>query len=158
MRQNPDCQAGGRRGTVAVMRTIVAVVLSLALGVASAYAQGPAYAENPPVYTQNQPPVDQGLEAGTSLSASYLNIVYLPAKIVVAFVGGIVGGVAGVLTGGDQRAAYAIWVPLMGGDYFVRPENLSGERPLAFFGNDYADQPSQTSGGMSSYAYEAAYN
>ena len=126
------------------MRTIVAVVLSLALGTASAYA--------------GQPPVDQGLEAGTSLSASYLNIVYLPAKIVVAFVGGIAGGLAGVLTGGDQRAAYAIWVPTMGGDYFVRPENLSGERPLAFFGSDYADQPSTWSKGeQSTYAYDALY-
>jgi hypothetical protein len=143
MRQNPDCQAGSGRGTVRVMRTIVAVVLSLALGAASAYAENP--------------PVDQGLEAGTSVSASFINIVYLPAKIVVAFVGGIAGGIAGVLTGGDQRAAYALWVPLMGGDYFVRPENLSGERPLAFLGSDYADQPS-TWNGSATYAYDSLYN
>jgi len=150
MRQDPDCQPGGGRGTVPAMRTIVAVVLSLALGAASAYA------ENPPTYAQN-PPVDQGLEAGTAVSASFINIVYLPAKIVVAFVGGIAGGIAGVLTGGDQRAAYALWVPLMGGDYFVRPENLSGERPLAFLGSDYADQPS-TWNGSSTYAYDSLYN
>ena len=77
------------------MRTIIAVVLSVALGAASAFAE-------------NVTPADQGLEAGTSLSASYLNIVYLPAKIIVAVVGGIAGGVAGVLTGGDQRAAYGL--------------------------------------------------
>ena len=151
MRHNPDCQPGGRRGTVSGMRTTVAVVLSVALGAASAFAQNLQTAQNPPV--------DQGLEAGTSLSASYLNLVYLPAKIVVAVVGGIAGGLAGVLTGGDQRAAYAIWVPLMGGDYFVRPENLSGERPLAFFGADYADQPSTWNVDTdSTYAYEALYN
>ena len=159
MRHNPDCQAGGRRGTVPDMRTIVAVAVSLALGVASVHAQGPAYAQTPPAAVHNQPPVDQGLEAGTSLAASYINIVYLPAKLVVAFVGGIAGGVAGFLTGGDQRAAYALWVPLMGGDYFVRPENLSGERPLAFFGTDYADQPSAWNvGDSATYAYDALYN
>ena len=98
------------------------------------------------------------VEAGTSVAASYINIVYLPAKLVVAFVGGIAGGVAGFLSGGDQRAAYALWVPLMGGDYFVRPENLSGERPLAFFGSDYADQPSTWNSGGSTYAYDALYN
>ena len=150
--------AGRGRGTVPGMRTIVAVVLSLALGAASAYAENaPAYAENPPTYAAQNPPVDPGLEAGTSVSASFINIVYLPAKIVVAFVGGIAGGIAGVLTGGDQRAAYALWVPLMGGDYFVRPENLSGERPLAFLGSDYADQPS-TWNGSSTYAYDSLYN
>jgi hypothetical protein len=128
------------------MRTIIAVVMSLALGTASAFAEETA-------------PADQALEAGTSLAATYLNLVYLPAKIVVAAVGGVAGGLAGVLTGGDQRAAYALWVPMIGGDWFVRPENLSGERPLAFFGSDYADQPSTWNAGQpSTYAYDALYN
>ena len=127
------------------MRTLVAVVLSLALG------SVPALAENP----QD----NQGLEAGNSISASYLSLGYTPAKIVVALFGALGGGLAGLLTGGDQRAAYAFWVPLMGGDYFVRPENLSGGRPLAFFGSDYEDRPSQVNvTNDATYAYDALYN
>jgi hypothetical protein len=130
------------------MRTIAAVVVSVAL------VAVPAFAETTPT-----PPVNQGLEAGNALSASYINIVYTPVKIVVAAVGAVAGGVAGVLSGGDQRAAYALWVPLMGGDYFVRPENLEGARPLAFFGTDYEDTPSQVNvTNDATYAYDALYN
>lgn len=126
------------------MRTLVAVVLTIALA-------APALA--------TEPRDNQGLEAGSAVSASYLNLVYLPAKLVVAAVGAVAGGVAGVLTGGDQRAAYAIWVPTLGGDYFVRPENMNGGRPLAFFGNDYVDRPSRAGSATdSTYSYDALYN
>jgi hypothetical protein len=132
------------------MRTIIAVVLSVSLGAASAFAQS---------RNDYVTPVDQGLEAGTSLSATYINFVYLPAKVVVAVVGGVAGSLAGLFTGGDERAAYALWVPTMGGDWFVRPENLSGQKPLAFFGNDYADRPSTwNTENDETYAYDAAYN
>jgi len=126
------------------MRTLVALVLSLALG------SVPALAE--------KPQDNQGLEAGASISAMYINLVYTPAKVAVAVVGGVGGALAGLLTGGNQRAAYALWVPLMGGDYFVRPENLEGEQPLAFFGSDYQDRPSQVNvTNDSTYAYDALY-
>ena len=134
------------------MRTIIAVVLSVTLGVTSAFAQN----QNA---NDDVTPVNQGLEAGTSLAATYINFVYLPAKVVVAVVGGVAGSLAGLFTGGDQRAAYALWVPTMGGDWFVRPENLSGQRPLAFFGNDYADRPSTWNAtNDATYAYDALYN
>ena len=67
------------------MRTIAAVIVSLALAV-------PAFAETTPA-----PPVNQGLEAGNAISSSYINLVYTPVKVVVAAVGAVVGGVAGVL-------------------------------------------------------------
>jgi hypothetical protein len=127
------------------MRTLNAAAVSLALGAA------PALAETP------QP--DQGLEGGSAISASYINVLYTPAKIVVAAVGAVGGSLAAVLTGGDQRAAYAIWVPLMGGDYFVRSENFNGGRPLAFFGSDYQDRPSTVNvTNDATYAYDALYN
>jgi hypothetical protein len=127
------------------MRTLVAGIVSLAL------CAVPALADNP----QD----NQGLEAGSAISASYINIVYTPAKIVVAALGAVGGSLAAVLTGGDQRAAYAVWVPLMGGDYFVRPENFNGGRPLAFFGSDYEDRPSTVNvTNDATYAYDALYN
>ena len=54
------------------MRTIAAVIVSLALAV-------PAFAETTPA-----PPVNQGLEAGNAISSSYINLVYTPVKVVVA--------------------------------------------------------------------------
>jgi hypothetical protein len=126
------------------MRTLVAVVLTIALA-------APALATTPQV--------NQGLEAGSAISATYLNLVYLPVKLVVAGVGAVTGGVVAVLTGGDQRAAYAIWVPTMGGDYFVRPENMNGGRPLAFWGSDYVDRPSRAGSATDqTYSYDALYN
>ncbi|HWP64599.1 MAG TPA: hypothetical protein VNO26_01645 [Candidatus Limnocylindria bacterium] len=140
------------------MRTLAVAALSLALTV-RAFAAEPVYSTTPPLTTDELAPANQGLEAGSSISASYLNLVYTPVKVVVAVIGGVTGGVAGLLTGGDQRAAYALWVPLMGGDYFVRPENLNGERPLAFFGSDYTDRPSTwNSTNDATYAYDALYN
>ena len=86
--------------------------------------------------------VDAGSEIGYALGAGALNIVYFPTKVVLAVSGLAVGALAGALTGGDARTAYAIWVPAASGTYIVRPEHLSGEQPLLFFGNDYADRPS----------------
>ena len=137
------------------MRKLIASLLMVFL------AAAPALAVDPPLVGPAITPgaQGQGTEASTAIAASYGNILYTPAKLVVAFVGMIGGAIAGVATGGDTRAAYAIWVPMVGGDYFLRPEVLDGTRPLAFFGSDYADRPStMSSENDGSYAYEALYN
>lgn len=86
-----------------------------------------------------------GAEAGWSLGAMGANIGYFPAKLVVAWIGAVGGGLAGFLTGGSTRAAYAIWVPTMGGTWMLTPDHLDGSQRIAFFGSDYADTPSGTS-------------
>jgi hypothetical protein len=86
--------------------------------------------------------VDSGNEVGMALGAAALNLGYFPAKVLIAIGGLAVGAVAGVLTGGDQRAAYGVWVPAASGTYIVKPAHLAGEAPLEFFGTDYADRPS----------------
>ena len=85
-------------------------------------------------------------EVGWSLGAAAFNIVYIPAKLVVAGCGLVAGAAAGVLTLGNQRAAYAFWVPAAGGTYVLRPEHLADEEPVEFFGSDYADTPSTFAG------------
>jgi hypothetical protein len=78
--------------------------------------------------------------------------------VVVAAVGLPVGAVAGFLNGGDTRAAYAIWVPTAGGNYFLTADMMDGRQPVEFFGSDYADRPGrygQTHHG--SGAYDAKY-
>ena len=64
-----------------------------------------------------------------------------------------------VLTGGDTRAAYALWVPTAGGDFMVRPSHLDGSERLQFFGSDYTDHASTISRQSDgSTIYDATYN
>ncbi len=81
-------------------------------------------------------------ELGLAVGAAAGNLVYLPVKGIVALGGLVLGGVTGALTGGDVRAAYAIWVPAASGTYLLTPAKLEGTEPIEFFGSDYADQPS----------------
>ena len=85
--------------------------------------------------------VTQAEEAGLTLVATWANIFYLPAKAAVALGSIPVGGVAGVLSGGDMRTAYGIWVPAMGGTWFLTNGHLDGSKQLQFFGADYEDTP-----------------
>jgi hypothetical protein len=100
-----------------------------------------------------------GAEFGMAVGAAAANLLYLPGKAIVAAGGLVLGGVVGVLTAGDTRAAYAVWVPAASGTYLLRPANLEGTQPVEFFGSDYADTPSAgpaaaEAGGI----YEAQYS
>lgn len=97
-------------------------------------------------------------DAGLALGSAALNVVYTPCKVLVVAGGLIAGGLVGLLTGGDTRAAYALWVPAAGGTYMVTPSHLDGSQPLEFFGADYADRPSPMTRTLeSSSIYEAFY-
>ena len=100
-----------------------------------------------------------GVEFAMAIGAATANLLYTPAKVVVAVVGLAVGGVTGVLTGGDTRSAYAIWVPAASGTYVLRSANLDGSEPIEFFGSDYSDTPSTVSGASEAGGiYEAQYS
>jgi hypothetical protein len=76
---------------------------------------------------------------------------YFPFKLVFATGGLLVGALAGTLNGGDERAAYAFWVPAAGGDYFVKSDNLANNQPVRVIGSDYADEPSYIRDSDSAY-------
>jgi len=95
-------------------------------------------------------------EAGLALGAAVSNVVYMPAKAAVAAVGLAAGTFAGLLTGGDTRAAYALWVPTAGGTWGLTPDHLDGTRPIEFFGSDYADRPSRRMNTVGT-PYDAVY-
>jgi hypothetical protein len=73
---------------------------------------------------------DAGWGALTVLS----NVVYMPAKLVYATLGGVTGGLALGLTGGDMQTAETVWVTTMGGTYVITPRMLQGEESIAFAG------------------------
>jgi hypothetical protein len=84
----------------------------------------------------------QAEEAGRALASLGMNIFYIPAKAVMATVGLVTGGIVGVVTGGYERSAYAIWVPTASGTWYFTPAQIEGSQDVLFFGNDYADEPS----------------
>jgi hypothetical protein len=87
---------------------------------------------------------DPGRELTFSFLAAMSNVVfYTPAKVIVAAVGLPLGAIAGTVNGGDTRAAYAFWVPMVGGQYFLTSDQMDGSQPIEFLGSDYADTPSQ---------------
>ena len=97
---------------------VIMVVLLIAVGGTAAIAE------------------DSGSPSGAGLqAASWLATVpYGAAKVVYAVSGGLVGGLAWVMTGGNTDIAKAIWSPTMTGHYIVQPQNLTGDRPLHFVG------------------------
>jgi hypothetical protein len=75
-------------------------------------------------------PSGAGLQAASWLAT----VPYGAAKVIYAVSGGLVGGLAWLMTGGNTEIAKAIWSPTMTGHYTVQPQNLTGDRPLHFVG------------------------
>jgi len=99
----------------------------------------------------------QAEEAGFAVIATGANIFWVPAKLVVAAVAMPVGGIAGALSGGDARTAYAIWVPALGGTFFLTNGHLDGSKPIEFLGSDYPDRPSEDIEGERTIIFDTPY-
>ena len=61
-------------------------------------------------------------------------MLYIPAKLTYAILGGIVGGGTSLVTAGNQQAANTVWRSSLGGDYVVTPQMLAGTQPINFSG------------------------
>ena len=73
-------------------------------------------------------------DAGWGSLTVLSNIVYMPVKLVYATLGGLTGGIALGLTGGDMDVADSIWVTSMGGNYVLTPPMLRGEESISIAG------------------------
>ena len=86
---------------------------------------------------QVQQPQEGGVNwpgTGYGVGALFVNILYVPAKLVYAILGGLVGGGTYLITAGNKQAADTVWRSAWGGDYVVTPQMLAGEQPLNFSG------------------------
>ena len=121
-------------GRVLLVGTIFCTIL-LATG-KSALAHGDGISETSP--SQSSPSSQSNLaspEAARLQAACWaLTIPYGAAKMVYAIGGGIVGGFAWAVTGGNMAVAKSVWVPSMTGDYIVQPQHLTREKHLYFVG------------------------
>ncbi len=125
----------------------LAVATALATSASDALAQtsqGTAQGPSPQV----PQPEEGGVNwpgVGYGVGTAVVDVVYVPAKVVYAILGGIVGGGAYALTGGNEQTANTIWRSSLGGDYVVTPDMLAGKEPIHFSGpTDTA--PTTTSG------------
>ena len=129
---------------------LAATVLGVVMA-GPAHAQYPAPVEYlPPGQYQGAAPYQalaptraptQAEEVWFSVLATGANLFYTPLKFAIALLAMPVGGLAGAASGGDARTAYAIWVPALGGTFFLTNAHMDGSKPIEFFGSDYADQP-----------------
>jgi hypothetical protein len=120
--------------TSTLMAGALALAMLAPIGTA-AFAQnsGPASAPSAQVPQPDQGGVNwSGVGYGAGSLAT--NVVYIPAKLVYALAGGLVGGGAWCLTGGNTQTANTIWRSSLGGDYVVTPDMLAGKEPIHFSG------------------------
>jgi hypothetical protein len=79
-------------------------------------------------------------EAGLGASAAFLNLLYGPAKLLYAGLGGIVAGGAWLFSAGDAEVAGPILTAALRGDYVVTPDHLGGGSWPEFVGRDPSHQ------------------
>jgi hypothetical protein len=109
----------------------------MAAGPLAEYAAAQTQPASAATQTQVQQPADNNVNwpgAGYGVGALFCNVLYIPAKLVYALLGGIVGGGTYVLTAGNMQAANTVWRSSLGGDYVVTPQMLAGQEPINFSG------------------------
>ena len=67
---------------------------------------------------------DTWAAGGKGAATALVNVLYIPAKLVYAAVGGLVGGLAFCLTAGNSAVAQTVWEPSVGGSYILTTEQL----------------------------------
>jgi hypothetical protein len=111
-------------------RTVVALALAgfvLGTGVPRALALSDELQEEP----------GPAAALGWGLAAIGTNLGYMPAKMLYALGGGLVGLLAWGVTAGDDQVAMGILQPSLGGTWVVTPEMLRGKEPILFQGPTY---------------------
>jgi hypothetical protein len=126
--------------TVGLAAVGLAMVLMLPVQSHAQALQGP-----PPGTTQVPQPAQGGVNwegAGYGAAALLGNLLYIPAKLVYAVTGGIVGGGSYLVTGGNKQISDTIWRSSLGGDYVLTPSMIEGKEPVYFSGpNQVAPAP-----------------
>ena len=133
------------RSTSTLIAGVLALTMLAPMGT-TAFAQSSSTASAPAAQV---PQPDQGgvnwSGVGYGAGALASNILYIPAKLVYALLGGLVGGGAYCLTGGNTQTANTIWRSSLGGDYVVTPDMIAGKEPIHFSGpTDTAPVPDDT--------------
>src|SRR5580658_10572367 len=112
-------------------------MIAVGLGVMLAMPAEYAAAQSQPPTTQVPQPQANDVNwpgAGYGVGALLCNVLYIPAKLTYAILGGVGGGKTYLVTAGNQQAANTVWRSAFGGDYVVTPQMLAGTQPINFSG------------------------
>jgi len=123
-------------------RTVAFLVVTACLTVQVARAQlSEEPAEHAPIASNSSSESNGNYwgAAGYGTLAVLANVLYMPAKLVYAIVGVPIGGLAYLLTAGDDVTAQKIWSPSLGGTYVLSPAMLRNEEPVLFSGASYSN-------------------
>ncbi|HEV2169304.1 MAG TPA: hypothetical protein VGR40_00075, partial [Candidatus Binatus sp.] len=115
----------------------LSLMLAMAAGPLAEYAAAQTQPAGAATQTQVPQPADNSVNwpgAGYGAGALFCNLLYIPAKLVYALLGGIVGGGTYLITAGNMQAANTVWRSSLGGDYVVTPQMLAGQQPINFSG------------------------
>ena len=113
----------------------------MAAGLAVAFAvvalAGPALAASDGLGNPDRPGTAGKL--GWGMASVGTNLGYMPAKMLYALGGGLVGLLAWGFTAGDDNGLFGILDPAFGGTWAVTPENFwdSDNHPIMFSGPSY---------------------
>src|SRR5271170_676324 len=145
-------KTGFRFARVAVTAAALSVMM-LAMPAEYAAAQSsPAVGPAAPG-TQIPQPQDNNVNwpgAGYGVGALLCNVLYIPAKLTYAVVGGVVGGGTYLVTAGNSQAANTVWRSSLGGDYVVTPQMLAGQQSINFSGPTTTPPPAAAPANSSS--------
>jgi len=123
------------RFAAAVLAAVLAVSM---VGTTLAQSVDPsAQAQAAPANSAQVPQPDAGVNwpgAGYGAAALFGNVLYIPAKLVYAILGGVVGGGTWLITAGNTQAANTVWRSALGGDYVLTPQMVAGQQPINFSG------------------------
>ena len=75
---------------------------------------------------------------GLQIAGGALSVLYTPFKVVYAGLGGITGGLAYLVTAGNEQVAQSIWDASLHGTYWLTGKHLQGKEAIHFMG-----EPSQ---------------
>jgi hypothetical protein len=126
-----------RNFKLATIALATSLMLAMPAGPLAEYAAAQTQPAAAGTQTQVPQPQDNNVNwsgAGYGVGALFCNVLYIPAKLVYALLGGIVGGGTYVLTAGNLQAANTVWRSSLGGDYVVTPQMLAGKEPINFSG------------------------
>ena len=79
-------------------------------------------------------PSNKEASLGLHIASGVLSIVYTPFKILYAGLGGLMGGLAYLVTVGNEHTAQSIWDASVYGTYWLTAKHLQGEEAIQFKG------------------------
>lgn len=123
-----ECLIGMQNSFLARLKKAVAMVLVLSMCHLTVIpiAWGQEKEEGSTEATESQ--------GALGVAAALLTIPYSVFKVVFALSGGIVGGLAYVFSGADEKIARKVWDVSMRGTYVITPDHLKGDKAVRFLG------------------------